>query len=91
MQNVHLKCGYKYSYLLTYLLILSSTRVLDKIQSRPTRAVNSSIRTPLHISRHLEFIIEHGHRVNCVSDGMGQLGAANSATGHFGAASVTET
>jgi len=25
------------------------------------------IRTPLHTSRHLEFIIEHGHRVNWVS------------------------
>ena len=35
--------------------------------SSSTRAVKSSIRTPLHIIPHLEFIIEQGHRVNWVS------------------------
>jgi len=59
---LQLKCGYT----LTYLLTLSTTRVIDKILES-TRAVKSSIRTPLHIGRHLEFIIEQGHRVNWVS------------------------
>jgi len=42
-----------------------SRKATRPIQS--TRAVKSSIRTPLHISRHLEFTIEQGHRVNWVS------------------------
>jgi len=62
IQNVQLKC----EYTLTYLLTLSTTRVIDKILDS-TRAVKGSIRTPLHISRHVEFIIEQGHRVNWVS------------------------
>jgi len=64
MQILLFGAGYKYSYLLTYLVEYSSTRQ-DIWQS--TRAVKSSIHTPLHIIRHLEFIIEQGNRVNWVS------------------------
>ena len=68
MQILLFGAGDKYSYFLT----LSSTQVLDKIRySTEYSSSKSSIRTPLHISRHLEFIIEQGHRVNWVSGSLG--------------------
>jgi len=61
MQILLFDAGYKYSYLLTYFVDYSIRYKTEYSSSK------NAICTPLHISRHLEFIIELGHRVNWVS------------------------
>jgi len=80
MQKVHLKCWNDKSHCLVS--VVARLKSLDvsrcnKLLLLPVIIKNSlaweyffatsMIRTPLHISRHLEFIIEQGHRVNWVS------------------------
>jgi len=66
MTKVIVRCRiYIYSYLLTYLVEYWS--ILDKILDRVLSSKKLDSHT-LHLSRHLEFIIEQGHRVNWVSE-----------------------
>jgi len=79
MQNVHLKCWNDKSHCQVSVVGLKSLDVsrcnelllllmiIKNSLAREYFFVTSMIRTPLHMSRHLEFIIEHGHPVNWVS------------------------
>ena len=76
MQKVHLKCWNDKSHCLVSVVarlksldvsrcnkLLLLPVIIKNSLAREYFFATSMIRTPLHISRHLEFIIERGHRV----------------------------
>ena len=67
MQNVHLKCLNDKSHCQMSVVGLKSLDVSPCNEILLLSMIIKFFGPPLHISRHLEFIIEQGHRVNWVS------------------------